>query len=354
METPNLDRLQRGARALYHIAEAITADLGAQTVLDALLKHTVEELGYRAATLRLLDHERHTLTLRAYYGLSPAYLAKGAVEVARSGVDQQVLGGDTVAVADVGTAPGFQYADAARREGLLSAIALPLALRERIIGVLRVYTAVPHVFDEEERALLAAVASLGATAIQRAHYAEALRQIAGGLTASLELEAVLGSLLLQTVQALGTHAGSLRLLGPRRQTLHLAAAYGLSETYLAKGAVKVAESGVDQHVMSRLEPLALTELSEAAGFQYPAEAQREGIRAVLVVPLRARGEAIGVLRVYAGELRRFGPDEIGFATTVADLGALAIENAKLHEALKQRLEALRADSNGWQRFLTLS
>jgi GAF domain-containing protein len=111
---------------------------------------------------------------------------------------------------------------------------------------------------------------------------------------------------------------------------------------------------VDQHVIGRLEPLALTEVSEAAGFQYPAEAQREGIRAVLVLPLRARGEAIGVLRLYAGELRRFGPDEIGFATTVADLGALAIENAKLHEALKQRLQALRADSNAWQRFLTLS
>jgi GAF domain-containing protein len=265
-----------------------------------------------------------------------------------------VLAGATVVVPDVRSDPGFQYGEAARREGLVGAIVLPLPLRERVIGVLRVYTAEPYTFGEEERALLAAVAGLGAQAIQRAHYATALQQIAASLTTSLELKSVLSALLLQTVQALGTRAGSLRLLGPRRQTLHLAAAYGLSETYLAKGTVQVAGSGIDQHVLSQLQPVAITELSEAAGFQYPAEAQREGIRAVLVAPLRAQGAAIGVLRVYAGELRRFSPEEIGFTATVAGLGALAIENTKLHEALKQRLEALQAYSNGWQRFLTLS
>ncbi|NTU83226.1 MAG: GAF domain-containing protein [Chloroflexales bacterium] len=354
MAPVDLHQLPRGARALYRISEAVSAGLDTQAVLDALLERTVGELGYRAAALRLLDPERRTLELRAAYGLSPAYLAKGAVEVARSGVDAEVLAGATVAVPDVRSALSFQYGEAARREGLVSAIVLPLPLRERVIGVLRVYTAAPHAFDEEERALLAAVAGLGGQAIQRAHFATALQQIAASLTASLELKAVLGTLLLRTVQALGTRAGSLRLLGPRRQTLHLAAAYGLSETYLAKGAVQVAGSGIDQHVLSQLQPLALTELSEAAGFQYPAEAQREGIRALLVAPLRAQGQAIGVLRVYAGELRQFSPEELGFTATVADLGALAIENAKLHAALKQRLEALQADSNGWQRFLTLS
>ena len=47
-------------------------------------------------------------------------------------------------------------------------------------------------------------------------------------------------------------------------------------------------------------------------------------------------------------------EEIAFATTVADLGAVAIENAKLHEALKTRLEALKEDSDGWYRFLAFS
>ena len=54
------------------------------------------------------------------------------------------------------------------------------------------------------------------------------------------------------------------------------------------------------------------------------------------------------------QVRRVGSEELAFASAVADLGALAIENAKLHEALKERLQALKADSNGWFRFLAYS
>jgi len=88
--------------------------------------------------------------------------------------------------------------------------------------------------------------------------------------------------------------------------------------------------------------------------QYPEEAQREGIRSVLVLPLCVHGTTIGVLRLYSGQVRRFSTEQLAFATAVADLGAVAIENAKLHAALKERVEALKTDSNGWYRFLALS
>jgi GAF domain-containing protein len=346
--------LQQGARALYTIISAINAGLDKQAVLDALLERTVVDLGYHAATLRILDEERQTLALSAAYGLSEDYRAKGAVEIANSAIDRAVIGGEVVTVADVRADPGFQYGEAAEREGLVSAIALPLTLRERAIGVLRVYTAEPHQFDEGEQALLAAVASLGAQAIQRARLYSSFQQIARSISSSLDLHEVLTNLLVQSVEQLNVRAGSIRLLGPRGQNLHLAASHGLSEHYLAKGAVKLAQSPVDQHVLTERRPVALGELTEAQGFQYPEEAQREGIRSVLVVPLCARGVAIGVLRVYSGQLRKFYAEEVAFMSTVADLGGLAIENAKLHETLKSRLAALQADANAWQRFLSLS
>lgn len=346
--------LQQGARALFTIISAINAGQDEQTVLAALLERTVSDLGYRAATLRILDEERQTLALKAAYGLSERYRSKGDVDLANSAIDRAVIDGEVVTVADVRADPGFQYGEAAEREGLVSAIALPLTLRDRAIGVLRVYTADSHSFGEEERALLLAVASLGAQSIQRARLYAAFRQIAHGMNSSLDLREVLTSLLLQSVEELHVRAGSIRLLGPRAQTLHLAAAYGLSERYLTKGAVKVAQSPVDQHVLTERQPVAITELSEARGFQYPEEAQREGIRSVLVVPLAARGVPIGVLRVYSGQIRHFSAEEIAFISTVADLGGLAIENAKLHETLKTRLAALQADANAWQRFLSFS
>lgn len=346
--------LQREVRALYEITEAINGSLSQQDVLNAMLERLVRGLGYKAATLRLLDEECQTLELKASYGLSETYLQKGAVDVARSQADQAVLAGERVTIADVAHDPGFQYAEAALREGLASALVVPLDLRDHVIGVLRVYTAKPHRFSPEEQAFLAAVANLGAQAIQRTRLYEAFQTIARHLAASLDLSEVLKTLLLESVAELNVKAGSIRLLGPERKTLHLAAAYGLSDTCLQKGAVQVAHSPIDQQVLHNAGPIAITELTQGAGFQYPEEAQREGIRSVLVLPLRVHNTTIGVLRLYSAQVRRFSAEELAFASTVTDLGAVAIENARLHQVLKTRLEALKEDSNGWYRFLAFS
>jgi GAF domain-containing protein len=346
--------LQREVRALYAITEAMNSSLSLHELLTIMLERTVVELSYKAATLRLLDEERQTLELKAAYGLSTGYLQKGAVKVMNSGIDQTVLGGTPVAVGDVRHDASFQYAEAAAGEGLTSVLAVPLTVRKRVIGVLRVYTAEVHQFGAEERGFLTAVASLGAQAIERTRLYEAFQAIAQHVNSSLDLKEVLTTLLLESVDELNVKAGSIRLLGPRQATLHLAAAYGLSASYLQKGAIEVAHSPLDQQVLMGHEPIAITEISQAVGLQYPEEAQREGIRALLVLPLRVHDTAIGVLRLYSGQIRRFSAEEIAFARTVADLGAVAIENAKLHELVKARLEALKEDSNGWYRFLTLS
>jgi len=346
--------LQREVRALYAITEAMNATLGQQDVLAKMLESTVTELGYKAASLRLLDEERQTLELKAAYGLSEAYLHKGAVAVAKSGLDQAVLAGQRVTIADVREDLSFQYAEAAAREGLASVLAVPLDIHDRVIGVLRVYTAEPCEFSPEEQAFLAAIANLGAQAIQRSRLYEAFQTIARHLASSLELEQVLTTLLVESVDELNVKAGSIRLLGPERQTLHLAAAYGLSKTYLEKGAVKVAHSPIDQQVIATSQPMTITDVMRDAGFQYPAEAQQEGIRSVVVLPLRVHDTMIGVMRLYSGQVRRFSAEEMALAMTVADLGAVAIENAKLHEAMKAQLEALKEDSDGWYRFLAFS
>jgi GAF domain-containing protein len=346
--------LPREVRALYAITEAINGSLSTQDLLAVILERTVVELEYKAATLRLLDEERQQLTLKAAYGLSAAYLQKGAVEVAKSGIDQTVLRGTPVALADVRHDPGFQYAAAAATEELAGVLAVPLTVRKRVIGVLRVYTAEPHQFGAEERAFLTAVANLGAQALERTRLYDAFQAIARHVNSSLDLKDVLTTLLLEAVSQLNVKAGSIRLLGPQRATLHLAAAYGLSASYLQKGTVEVAHSPIDQRVLSDRQPIAITEVSQAAGLQYPEEAQREGIRSVLVLPLCVHDTPIGVLRLYSGQVRYFSAEELAFATAVADLGAVAIENAKLHATLKERLEALKEDSNGWYRFLALS
>ena len=61
---------------------------------------------------------------------------------------------------------------------------------------------------------------------------------------------------------------------------------------------------------------------------------------MLVVPLAAHGKIIGVMRIYTAEPRDFTDEEIEFVGLVADLSALAIDNARLYQLLKGDYESV--------------
>lgn len=349
--------LREEVRALLAIARAMNTALSRQAMLNAVLQAVVTELGYKAASLRLLDAEQRTLKLQSAYGLSQTYLDKGGVELAHSPMDREVLQGRPVTILDVRSDPGFQYPQAAAREGLCSVLAVPLQTVQgeiaRVVGVLRVYTGEPHEFSQDEIDFMGAVANLVARALAYSHLYEAFQAIAQQVNSSLKVKEVLTALLRSTVRELNFKAASIRLLGPRKKRLHIAAAEGLSPQYLNKGEVRVEESPIDREVLQG-RSVTIFDVGHEPGFQYPEEAAREGIRSVLAVPLAVRGEIVGVMRVYSAQPHRFTAEEEAFVRAVANLGAIALENARLHEALEQKYEAAREDWAGWYRFLALS
>jgi GAF domain-containing protein len=56
----------------------------------------------------------------------------------------------------------------------------------------------------------------------------------------------------------------------------------------------------------------------------------------------AEKKAIGVLRAYTAKAREFDEQEIRFMDAVANLSAIALENARLHQALRRDYDLLVA------------
>ena len=54
----------------------------------------------------------------------------------------------------------------------------------------------------------------------------------------------------------------------------------------------------------------------------------------------AEKKSIGVLRAYTEKVRQFTRDEIKFLEAVANLSAIALENARLHQALRRDYDLL--------------
>lgn len=172
-------------------------------------------------------------------------------------------------------------------------------------------------------------------------YFEALYEVTRLINASLDPGRVLEEIVRSVVGAMGLKAASLRLLDARKKRLVLEAACGLSGDYLQKGPILVEASGLDRKAL-RGKACTVRDARTDPDFQYGPEAREEGIASVLVVPLVRDRKVLGVLRAYTEEVRDFSKREIRFLEAVGHLSAIALDNARLHQALETRCELMAA------------
>ncbi len=161
-----------------------------------------------------------------------------------------------------------------------------------------------------------------------------LYQTSRAVSSTLNLPQVLSTIVRQATEAMGVKASSIRLLDEERRFLEVSAAYGLSDAYLTKGKVDPQRGEMDRLTLQG-KAVALLDATADPRFQYPEEARKEGILSVLSVPMMLLDQAIGVLRVYTGEVRHFTKEETEFLMALASQGAAAIQNARTFRQLQE-------------------
>jgi signal transduction histidine kinase len=167
---------ERQVTVLFQSIQALSSTLELPRVLDELARGVTSALHAKGASIRLLDKSGQQLTMAAAYGLSQKYLDKGPVEVARSPIDQEALGGQPVILQPSKESERLQYPAEIEAEGISSILCVPLIGRTGRLGVLRVYGARPRFFTEQNISFVIAIAHQGATAIENAVAYGALRR----------------------------------------------------------------------------------------------------------------------------------------------------------------------------------
>ena len=77
------------------------------------------------------------------------------------------------------------------------------------------------------------------------------------------------------------------------------------------------------------------------GVQYKQEKKEEGIVSILCVPIKAKEDVIGVLRLYSSTKKVFSEDEIELVMALAYQGGMAIQNASLYLMLQDDLRDMK-------------
>jgi bifunctional protein TilS/HprT len=166
-------------------------------------------------------------------------------------------------------------------------------------------------------------------------YSQAFKQIAKAVNSLLPLKNVLNSAAKSTAKALKAAGCSIMLLNPQREHLDIIAAYGLSDMYLRKGALKASKS-LPEVLDGKI--VAIFDVIQDKRAQYPEAAEMERISSVLAAPIPQKGEVIGEIRIYTREPRQFSQADKDFLATVADIVAVTLEKSELYQVLKTEYE----------------
>ena len=142
-----------------------------------------------------------------------------------------------------------------------------------------------------------------------------------------DLQALMDAATRNAAHIMGVKGCSIKVLDEQRRRLRFTSAYGLSEDYMAKESIDIHKSTVNRKIIEGMAHV-VGDIQSRDQFQYPEDIEKEGIAAMVCLPLRVERMIFGVFCVYSGISHFFNPDDIQFFERMSDLTALAMENLK--------------------------
>lgn len=170
-------------RTLHEVTEAVLSSLDSQEVIQMIVNKVVEIMNVKASALRLRNETTHELELVATCGLSEKFLNKGQPHTHQS--ISETLAGRPVLIADTANDPRLEYPKETVEEGIMSILSMPIIARQRVVGVLRLYSADVRQYCSEELSFLSALAEIAGVGIMNARMYEQTRNDLSFWTATL-------------------------------------------------------------------------------------------------------------------------------------------------------------------------
>jgi len=167
---------------------------------------------------------------------------------------------------------------------------------------------------------------------QRTAQLEALQEIGLELTAQLDLDTLLGSIVSRAIELLGGTEGGMYLYRPDRDVLEWTMAIGPNMAPL--GTTLRRDEGLSGKIWETGEPLIVGDYLHWEG----RAAVYEGYPFVTTAgaPVRWGEELLGVVNVNSDIPHAFSPDDVELLAIFATHAAIAIRNARLYQETQQR------------------
>ena len=345
----------RELQVLYETSLEVSAQTSLEPLLSSIVQRAASLLGTDSGGLYLMQPDGQTLrqafglhALKDYVGVT-LKLGEGLAGMATQN-------GKSMQVEDYRKWSG--QAEAYRGAPFRRALAIPLRVQDRVIGVIEAAdSAKTGTFSESELRLGTLFAGQAALAIESARLHEqdrarsrdfaTLYESSLAISSNLDLDLVLKTVVEQVAGALKTDECAVSFLDKARDAVVVMADYSATapEALDAPGTIYLLNDyPVTRQVLQSRQPMLLMRDDPRCD---PAELdmlERGAMRAVLMLPLAARGEVTGLMEVYLKEANPhvITDSEILLAQTLSAQTAIYLENSRLFDRAQRRLQKTMA------------
>ena len=243
-----------------------------------------------------------------------------------------------------------------RGAGLRSVLSVPMMRLGIAIGAITVHTwATPRPFSSQQIELLKTFADQAVIAIEnvrlftelqaRTHeltrsvdQLTALGEVGQAVSSTLDLDAVLSTIVTRATQLAGTDGGAIYEYDETAEAFLLRAEKGMDEELVRarrEARILKGEGAVGQLAETH-EPIQIADITAEGAYHGRLKdvLMRAGIRSLLAIPLLRENRIIGGLVVNRKTPGAFSPEVVDLLKTFATQSALAIQNARLFRELE--------------------
>ena len=330
---------------LVQVSQAFSTGLDSKTALRVTMDEAIRITGAARGAILIVNRDLACFEPRVMRG----YTDQQARQLQANGLSlTQGLNGracqskQIVVCDDTRNDPG--YLPIADRR-ILSELVIPLVRGNEVIGNIDLHSHRLAAFANVDRELLQLMADQAAVAIENARlYEETVRRadelaavnaVAAAVSQSLDLKVTLDLALDNALRVIAVEAGAISLIDEATGELVIRVHRGWRQKNLAERMRIKLGQGLSGLAVTTGEPVITGDVSNDPRLAVP-EFGYEGVQAMVLAPMRARGQVIGVLSAMSYQPHTFSSHDVALLTAIADQVGVAIDNARMYEAESRR------------------
>jgi len=341
--TPNIRLEPLQLDFLMRLADALNTTLDLNTLMHRVADLVRAVIDYRIFAILLVNDRTQDLRMRFQTGHTPD-VERMRIKLGKGIVGQAAAERRSILVEDVGTVDNYINAN----PNVQSELAVPLIVKNRVVGVIDLQSESRAYFTAEHQRLLELTASRVAIAVENARlYTRVSRQaqtltvlneISREITSILDLDDLLERIGQLLKRVIDFQMFTILLWSDRQQRFEHRFSSRFGERITREHNVQLGE-GIIGHAAQMRTPILVPDVRKDPRY---IVANPE-VRSELSVPLIYKGKVIGVIDLEHTRVNYYNEDHQTTLTTLAAQVAISIANARLYQRIHEEEQRLERD-----------